>query len=55
MLDFRSFFKEEKEIGDVAGVEPENVPYLQWGKGPVGAFGAKKRRVRRNLMRRGQI
>jgi len=35
MLDFRSFFKEEKEIGDVAGVEPENVPYLSGGKVPL--------------------
>ncbi len=54
MLDFRSFFKEDKEIGEIAGVEPENVPYLQWGKTPLGAFGAEKRRIRRNLMRRGQ-
>ena len=54
MLDFRSFFKEE-DIDDVAGVEPENVPYLQWGKAPEGAFGAERRRVRRNLMRRGQM
>ena len=54
MLDFRSFFKEE-EIDDVAGVEPENVPYLQWGKAPEGALGAERRRIRRNLMRRGQM
>ncbi|CAA7268693.1 unnamed protein product [Cyclocybe aegerita] len=50
MLDFR-----EEEEGDVAGVEKENVPYLQWGKAPDGAMGAERRKVRRNLMRRGQM
>jgi polynucleotide 5'-hydroxyl-kinase GRC3/NOL9 len=55
MLDFRSFFKDGQEIGDVAGVEPENVPYLQWGKAPQGVLGAEKRKIRRNLLRRGQL
>ncbi|KAF5371487.1 hypothetical protein D9615_009646 [Tricholomella constricta] len=48
MLDFRS---EDGE--DVAGVEKGKVPYLQWGKGE--GRGAERRRVRRNLMRRGQM
>lgn len=47
MLDFRS------EGGDVAGVERGKVPYLQWGKGE--GIGGERRRVRRNLMRRGQM
>lgn len=48
MLDFRS------EGGDtVAGVERSKVPYLRWGKGE--GLGAERRRVRRNLMRRGQV
>ncbi|KAG5641433.1 hypothetical protein DXG03_005237 [Asterophora parasitica] len=47
MLDFRG------DGEDVAGVEKGKVPYLQWGKGE-GA-GAERRRVRRNLMRRGQM
>jgi polynucleotide 5'-hydroxyl-kinase GRC3/NOL9 len=55
MLDFRTFFKDGREIGDVAGVEPENVPYLQWGKAPEGVLGAEKRKIRRNIMRRGQL
>ncbi|KAF8075728.1 hypothetical protein FPV67DRAFT_1617199 [Lyophyllum atratum] len=48
MLDFRSRDGEE-----VAGVERGRVPYLQWGKG--GGLGGERRRVRRNLMRRGQM
>ncbi|KAJ7760595.1 hypothetical protein B0H16DRAFT_1884763 [Mycena metata] len=48
MLDFRS----ESE-GEVAGVEKAKVPYLQWGKGE--GLGGEKRRVRRNLMRKGQM
>ena len=55
MLDFRTFFKNGQEIGDVVGVEPENVPYLQWGKGSQRVLGAEKRKIRRNLMRRGQL
>lgn len=48
MLDFRS------ENGEtVAGIERSKVPYLRWGKGE--GLGAEKRRVRRNLMRRGQL
>ncbi|KAH9906588.1 uncharacterized protein BXZ73DRAFT_110465 [Epithele typhae] len=39
--------------GDVAGVERARVPFLRWGKGE-GA-GGERRRVRRNLMRRGQM
>ncbi|KAJ7665412.1 hypothetical protein DFH06DRAFT_1470675 [Mycena polygramma] len=48
MLDFRS----EVE-GEIAGVEKAKVPYLQWGKGE--GLGGEKRRVRRNLMRKGQM
>ncbi|KDQ65165.1 hypothetical protein JAAARDRAFT_202382 [Jaapia argillacea MUCL 33604] len=49
MLDFRS------EDGlTVAGVERNKVPFLRWGK-EVGVVGGEKRRVRRNLMRRGQM
>jgi polynucleotide 5'-hydroxyl-kinase GRC3/NOL9 len=39
----------------VAGVEQGKVPYLQCGKGPDGAVGGVRRRVRRNLMRRSQM
>lgn len=48
MLDFR-----EDDQGRVAGVEKGHVPYLQWGKGE--GVGGEKRRVRRNLMRKGQM
>jgi len=48
MLDFR-----EGEEGGVAGVERGQVPYLQWGKGE--GLGSERRRVRRNLMRKGQM
>lgn len=48
MLDFR-----EDDEGRVAGVEKGHVPYLQWGKGE--GIGGEKRRVRRNLMRKGQM
>ncbi|KAI6039252.1 hypothetical protein EDC04DRAFT_3112463 [Pisolithus marmoratus] len=48
MLDFR-----EGEEGGVAGVEREQVPYLQWGKGE--GLGSERRRVRRNLMRKAQM
>ncbi|KAH9916798.1 uncharacterized protein B0H18DRAFT_1124020 [Fomitopsis serialis] len=47
MLDFRN------TQGDVAGVERDKVPFLRWGKSE--AAGAERRRVRRNLMRRGQM
>jgi polynucleotide 5'-hydroxyl-kinase GRC3/NOL9 len=39
----------------VAGLEQGKVPYLQLGKGPEGAVGGERRRVRRNLMRRSQM
>lgn len=56
MLDFRNFDGGNGvNFGDVAGVEQDKVPFLQWGKAPSGAMGADKRRVRRNLMRRGQM
>jgi polynucleotide 5'-hydroxyl-kinase GRC3/NOL9 len=56
MLDFRNFDGGKGvNFGDVAGVEQDKVPFLQWGKTPEGAMGADKRRVRRNLMRRGQM
>jgi polynucleotide 5'-hydroxyl-kinase GRC3/NOL9 len=48
MLDFRSDVE-----GVIAGVEKAKVPYLQWGKGE--GLGGEKRRVRRNLMRKGQM
>lgn len=48
MLDFR-----EDDQGRVAGVEKGHVPYLQWGKGE--GVGGEKWRVRRNLMRKGQM
>jgi polynucleotide 5'-hydroxyl-kinase GRC3/NOL9 len=38
---------------NVTGVEKGNIPYLQWGKGE--GLGGEKRRVRRNLMRKGQM
>ncbi|KAG6816001.1 hypothetical protein H0H87_009540 [Tephrocybe sp. NHM501043] len=47
MLDHRG------DGDQVAGVDNEKVPFLQWGKGE--GFGAEKRRIRRNLMRRGQM
>jgi polynucleotide 5'-hydroxyl-kinase GRC3/NOL9 len=39
--------------GSVGGVEKTKVPYLQWGKGE--GIGGERRRIRRNLMRRGQM
>ncbi|KAF8230056.1 hypothetical protein L208DRAFT_1378678 [Tricholoma matsutake] len=39
----------------IAGLEQGKVPYLQWGRGPEGAAGGVRKRVRRNLMRRGQM
>ncbi|THH10562.1 hypothetical protein EW146_g8330 [Bondarzewia mesenterica] len=46
MLDFRL-------EGSVADVERGSVPYLRWGKGE--GVGGERRRIRRNLMRRGQM
>ncbi|KAL6304103.1 hypothetical protein BKA93DRAFT_898475 [Sparassis latifolia] len=48
MLDFRA-----GDGGEIAGVESGKVPYLRWGKGE--GTGGDRRRVRRNLMRRGQM
>jgi polynucleotide 5'-hydroxyl-kinase GRC3/NOL9 len=48
MLDLRDM----DEV--VAGVERGRVSYLQWGRVPEGVVGGDRRRVRRNLMRRGQ-
>ncbi|KAI0676648.1 hypothetical protein C8Q78DRAFT_987253 [Trametes maxima] len=49
MLDFRTL----DDGGEIAGYERGKVPYLRWGKGE-GA-GGERRRVRRNLMRKGQM
>ncbi|KAH9887610.1 hypothetical protein C8Q73DRAFT_656603 [Cubamyces lactineus] len=49
MLDFRTL----DDSGEIAGYERGKVPYLRWGKGE-GA-GGERRRVRRNLMRKGQM
>lgn len=52
MLDFRD--AADGGGGEkIAGVDNARVPYLRWGKGE-GA-GAERRRVRRNLMRKGQM
>ena len=48
MLDFRA-----ENDDNVAGVEKSKVPYLRWGK--TEGLGGGKRRVRRNLMRKGQL
>jgi polynucleotide 5'-hydroxyl-kinase GRC3/NOL9 len=48
MLDFQDMAE------GVAGVEKGRVPYLKWGRVPEGVVGGDRRRVRRNLMRRGQ-
>ncbi|KAI0313414.1 hypothetical protein OF83DRAFT_1268857 [Amylostereum chailletii] len=37
----------------VAGVEAGRVPFLRWAEGRKGALGGERRRVRRNLMRKG--
>ncbi|TEB24439.1 hypothetical protein FA13DRAFT_1669430 [Coprinellus micaceus] len=67
MLDFRAWNAEgarrdrdedgvevESETG-VVEMEQGQTAYLQWGKSGVGVVGSEKRRVRRNLMRRGQM
>ncbi|EPQ28063.1 uncharacterized protein PFL1_04390 [Pseudozyma flocculosa PF-1] len=44
--------------GTVAGVEKEQVPFLEWPRNEAeseGVVGTKKRRVRKNLMRRAQM
>jgi polynucleotide 5'-hydroxyl-kinase GRC3/NOL9 len=53
MLDFRSHGSNGSIIGEVAGVERDEVPYLRWG--PSEGAGGEKRRVRRNIMRKGQM
>ncbi|KAF8590302.1 hypothetical protein K439DRAFT_1330498 [Ramaria rubella] len=50
MLDYREGFAE-----GVAGVKWEKVPYLQMGSRDSKAVGGTRRRIRRNLMRRGQM
>ena len=50
MLDFR-----EGQTESVAGIKWEKVPYLQMGGREPGAIGGARRRVRKNLMRRGQV
>ncbi|TEB28533.1 hypothetical protein FA13DRAFT_1755845 [Coprinellus micaceus] len=55
MLDFRAWDAEAKRDRDGNGMEQGKTPYLQWGKSGAGAVGSEKRRVRRNLMRRGQM
>ena len=51
MLDFRAGARSSDQI---AGVKLASVPFLHWTGGPDGAAGAKKLRVRRNLMRKNQ-
>ncbi|KAJ4476197.1 hypothetical protein J3R30DRAFT_413851 [Lentinula aciculospora] len=51
MVDFRSLGRKQQSSGDVVDCQ-RDTPFLQWDK-PVGV-GAEKRRVRRNLMRKGQ-
>jgi len=51
MLDFRAMRRDGSS--EVVGTEKTGVPYLQWGKRE--GLGADRRRVRRNLMRRGQM
>ena len=50
MLDFR-----EGQTEGVAGIKWGKVPYLQMGAREQGAIGGARRRVRKNLMRRGQL
>jgi polynucleotide 5'-hydroxyl-kinase GRC3/NOL9 len=47
LLDFRN------ETQDAGGVDLEKAPFLRWGK--KGGIGTERRRVRRNLMRKGQM
>jgi polynucleotide 5'-hydroxyl-kinase GRC3/NOL9 len=50
MLDFRA---DSEAKGCIAGVETGRVPFLKWGK--KQGLGTERRRVRRNLMRKGQM
>lgn len=51
MLDFRT---DARSIDEIAGVKLEAVPFLTWAGGTDNTPGAKKLRVRRNLMRKNQ-
>ncbi|PFH47021.1 hypothetical protein AMATHDRAFT_153153 [Amanita thiersii Skay4041] len=53
MLDYSVGMRDDGWKSGVAGLEWSRVPYLRWGKGE--GVGADKRRVRRNLMRKGQM
>lgn len=64
MLDFRAWDSVlcdsesgggDNSNGEVVEMEQGKTPYLQWGKNVAGAVGSEKKRVRRNLMRRGQM
>ena len=50
MLDFR----EGDKVRDGSRGMSVGVPYLQWGRGE-GVVGGERRKIRRNLMRRGQM
>ncbi|KAH6869602.1 hypothetical protein BKA70DRAFT_1131662 [Coprinopsis sp. MPI-PUGE-AT-0042] len=52
MVDWRGWIRR----AGVDGSSGTTVPYLQWGRGDLGgrAIGGEKKRVRRNLMRKGQ-
>ncbi|EAU80730.2 GRC3 [Coprinopsis cinerea okayama7 len=59
LLDWRAWGSHSSADNGVV-VDPSGksqVPYLQWGRGDVSGtvIGGEKRRVRRNLMRRGQM
>ncbi|KAG8806919.1 Polynucleotide 5'-hydroxyl-kinase grc3 [Serendipita sp. 399] len=52
MLDHRP---RAKTLGQIAGVDYANTPFLHWNTGLPGTPGSKNLRVRRNLMRKSQI
>lgn len=52
MLDHRA---ESKSLGQIAGVDYASVPFLQWPSGLQDTPGSKRLRIRRNLMRKGQL
>ncbi|KAH6869725.1 hypothetical protein BKA70DRAFT_366906 [Coprinopsis sp. MPI-PUGE-AT-0042] len=64
MVDWRGWIRragvdkrnEVELVVDPDGSSGTVVPYLQWGRGDLGgrAIGGEKKRVRRNLMRKGQ-
>jgi polynucleotide 5'-hydroxyl-kinase GRC3/NOL9 len=51
MMDFRA---DAKATNQIAGVKESAVPFLQWSVAPDETPGAKRLRVRRNLMRKNQ-